>query len=191
MTLSVLNGVLDRLQLVHLFLLNYLLQTSSSFIFFLSQGHHQLLGFWTQNIEVVFSCSLSLGFNIKSVLGGTSVMRVIPAPLFFLTVPAGSLQSQDLAFRDLNSSHTALLLSHYAQCLQHSGCSINICYGKRESQSVSQQGWMEVISQLWVLPMLPSLLGGHFFLILADQYYICPSRLAHSPWWSFPWSPLC
>lgn len=75
--------------------------------------------------------------------------------------------------------------------LQHSGCSINICYGKRESQSASQQGWMEVTSQLWVLPMLPSLLGGHFFLILADPYYICPSRLAHSPRWSFPWSPLC
>lgn len=91
----------------------------------------------------------------------------------------------------MNSSHTALLLSHDAHCLQHSGGSINICYGKRESQPASQQGWMEVLSQPWVLPVLPSLLGGHFFRILASQYSICPARLAHSLRGSFPWSPLC
>lgn len=38
----------------------------------------------------------------------------------------------------LNSGHTGLLLSHYAQYFQHSGCSINIHYGKREKQPASQ-----------------------------------------------------
>lgn len=33
--------------------------------------------------------------------------------------------------------------------------------------------------------------GRHFFLIPASQYFICSSRLAHSPQWSFSWSPLC
>lgn len=140
MTVSVFNGILDRLQLVHLFLLNYLLQTCSSFIFFISQWHHQLLGFWIKTLRLSLVVPSPLTLTLNQELGAPlwCVMCVTSAPFFFLTSPC-SLQNQDLAFRDLE------FRSYHAQCPQHSGCSINICYGKTESQPSQPASVMEVL----------------------------------------------
>lgn len=164
----VLTEILDRLQLVHLFLLNFLFQTSSSSICFISQRHHQLLGYWTQNLEVVFSCYLSLVPNIKSVtkhVGGTSVMSARFAPFFFMTVRI--VASRSMYFlRDPETTRSCPV------CTVLGTWWVLHKYFLYEKKSTDGGAFPAQT----VLPVLPPLLGGRFFLVPVSCYSIWPSR---------------